>query len=91
MTTPTPTPYPSDGGIADAWQCDNGAPLQTCAVQHYAIVPTATPYAGGYAPGDTGNWSDIGPWFAALLAAVVIGPFALYTFLNWIKEVMQHV
>ncbi len=78
------------------WSLQSPAPLVSPVINNtYAATsspaPTPTPYAGGFTPQDTGNWSDIGPWFATLLVAVVLGPYCLMTFLRWIREVFSHV
>lgn len=73
-----------------------------CAVSHYsetypqpvtvnastAPAPDFTPDPAGYSPGDTGNWSDMSGWFAGVLVAVVLGPFALVTFLRWFRKTL---
>lgn len=48
---------------------------------------TTNPY-GAYSPGDTGNWSDIGPWFAAVMFGLVLIPFAFKTLLAGIYRVI---
>jgi hypothetical protein len=47
-------------------------------------VATAA-YPGGYTY-DESNWSDIGPWFASMVFAVVLAPYAFQTFMKWIRE-----
>lgn len=88
----SPEPAPSTGTVITG---------QDCAVTHYTAtrpdvvtssgtaVPASTPYPGGYTPGDTGNWGDIGPWWAAFVAAGVIAPFALKTFVRWVREFLR--
>lgn len=48
---------------------------------------TSTIYPGGYSPGDTGNWSDIGPWFATVIFALVLAPFAFHSLMNAVRRV----
>lgn len=50
---------------------------------------TSTTFPGGYDPGDTGNWSDIGPWWAAVVFAVVLAPFAFKTFLAAVRHFLR--
>lgn len=80
------------------WTLESPAPIVSPVVNNTtnnypstAPAPAATPYAGGYTPQDPGNWTDIGPWFATLLVAVVLGPYCLMTFLRWIREVFSNV
>lgn len=60
-----------------------------CYVTEWQIVPApvtiaestsspvvATAYPGGYEGSDNGNWTDLGPWFAAVICAAVLAPFA---------------
>lgn len=101
---PTATAVPAPVGGTASTQIY--IPGYDCAVTHYSEMypdpavttyattspaPAPSAYAGGYSPGDTGNWENIGPWFAALLAACVIGPIALKTLLRWIQEAFGSV
>lgn len=41
---------------------------------------------GHFDRGDTGDWSDIGPWFASVVFAVVLVPFAWLTLVGAVRR-----
>lgn len=79
-------PSPSDTAVATASPSPAAAPV-TAPVA--AAEPT--PYPGGYSPGDTGNWSDMPAWFAALITAAFLGPLAWLSLMRWVRPVLFDV
>lgn len=46
----------------------------------------SNPY-GDYSPGDTGNWSDLGPWFGLLILSAVLVPYAFKTLMGAVHRI----
>lgn len=102
-----PSPYPTDVLLPSPSPTTTTVWARTgedCAVTHYSNVYPAPPAnvtvapgvqgtadPAGYTPGDTGNWNDLGPWWAAVIAAACLAPFAFLFFVRIGRRVLRHV
>lgn len=48
-------------------------------------APAPTPHEAGYTY-EQANWSDIGPWFATFIFALILAPYAFMTLVKWVRE-----